>query len=199
MTMDSHAALIAQRLGFGCGRLKGGHEKANALRLVHAALDMGLRHFDTAPPYGLGMSEAVLGEALKGRQEDVTVVTKAGLADWLGGLGPGGSATVYQWHHDSFTVLPPGARLLAASPACGHQAFAIGPHLGMQFHIEITPAKIEAWLANAGSVYPQAVEQGLPTVQSPAAMRASTAQHQAGSQALADVIYAAWRRRWKAV
>ena len=121
------------------------------------------------------------------------------LADWLGGLGPGGSATVYQWHYDSFTVLPPGARLLAASPACGHQAFAIGPHLGMQFHIEITPAKIEAWLANAGSVYPQAVEQGLPTVQSPAAMRASTAQHQAGSQALADVIYAAWRRRWKAV
>lgn len=80
MTMDRHAALIAQRLGFGCGRLKGGHEKANALRLVHAALDMGLRHFDTAPPYGLGMSEAVLGEALKGRQEPVTVFTKAGLA-----------------------------------------------------------------------------------------------------------------------
>lgn len=80
MTMDSHACLITQRLGFGCGRLKGGHEKANALRLVHAALDLGIRHFDTAPPYGLGMSEAVLGEALRGRQEPVTVFTKAGLA-----------------------------------------------------------------------------------------------------------------------
>jgi len=79
MTMDSHADLITQRLGFGCGRLKGGHEKANALRLVHAALDLGLRHFDTAPPYGLGMSEAVLGEALRGRQEPVSVFTKAGL------------------------------------------------------------------------------------------------------------------------
>jgi len=80
MMMDLHADLIAQRLGFGCGRLKGGDEKANALRLVHAALDLGIRHFDTAPPYGLGSSEAVLGEALKGRQELVTVYTKAGLA-----------------------------------------------------------------------------------------------------------------------
>lgn len=80
MNMDSSSAPIAQRLGFGCGRLKGGPEKAKALRLVHAALDLGLRHFDTAPPYGLGMSEAVLGEALKGRQEPVTVFTKAGLA-----------------------------------------------------------------------------------------------------------------------
>lgn len=80
MTMDNHTDLISQRLGFGCGRLKGGDEKANALRLVHAALDLGIRHFDTAPPYGLGMSEAVLGEALQGRQEAVSVFTKAGLA-----------------------------------------------------------------------------------------------------------------------
>lgn len=80
MTMNTHTDLISQRLGFGCGRLKGGHEKANALRLVHAALDLGVRHFDTAPPYGLGTSEAVLGEALKSRQEVVTVFTKAGLA-----------------------------------------------------------------------------------------------------------------------
>jgi hypothetical protein len=77
--MTSNTDLISQRLGFGCGRLKGGNEKANALRLIHAALEMGIRHFDTAPPYGLGASESVLGEALKGRQEPVTVFTKAGL------------------------------------------------------------------------------------------------------------------------
>ncbi len=72
--------LLSSRLGFGCGRLKGGSDKATSLRLVHAALDLGIRHFDTAPPYGLGASEAVLGEALKGRQESVTVFTKAGLS-----------------------------------------------------------------------------------------------------------------------
>jgi hypothetical protein len=72
--------LLTQRLGFGCGRLNGGGDKATSVRLVHTALDLGIRHFDTAPPYGLGASESVLGEALKGRQEAVTVATKAGLA-----------------------------------------------------------------------------------------------------------------------
>lgn len=71
--------LISQRLGFGCGRLKGGIDKPKSLSLVHAALEMGIRHFDTAPMYGLGASEPVLGEALKGRIEAVTVFTKAGL------------------------------------------------------------------------------------------------------------------------
>jgi hypothetical protein len=78
--MDRTTDLFAQRLGLGCGRLKGGPAKADSLRLVHTALDLGIRHFDTAPPYGLGLSEAVLGEALKGRPEAVTVFTKAGLA-----------------------------------------------------------------------------------------------------------------------
>lgn len=73
-------SLLTSRLGFGCGRLKGGGDKATSLRLVHAALDQGIRYFDTAPPYGLGASESVLGEALKGRQEEVIVATKAGLA-----------------------------------------------------------------------------------------------------------------------
>jgi aryl-alcohol dehydrogenase-like predicted oxidoreductase len=80
MSMDNNTDLISQRLGFGCGRLKGGSEKANSLRLVHVALDLGIRHFDTAPPYGLGASEPILGEALKSRQVPVTVFTKAGLA-----------------------------------------------------------------------------------------------------------------------
>lgn len=72
--------LLTRRLGFGCGRLKGGGDKATSLRLVHAALDQGIRYFDTAPPYGLGASESVLGDALKGRPEAVIVATKAGLA-----------------------------------------------------------------------------------------------------------------------
>jgi len=75
----SMSTTLTSRLGFGCGRLKGGDEKATSLRLIHAALDQGIRYFDTAPPYGLGASESVLGEALKGRNEGVIVATKAGL------------------------------------------------------------------------------------------------------------------------
>ena len=112
-------------------------------------------------------------------------------------LGDAEQAVVYQWHYDSFVQLPPNAELLAASAACPHQAFAIGPHLAMQFHIEITPRKIEGWLAHPGSAYPPALNAHPHTVQSPAAMREATARHQTGSEAMADRIYSAWRSRWK--
>lgn len=46
----------------------------------------------------------------------------------------------FQWHGDTFT-LPPGARRLAYSEACGEQAFAYGDLVvGLQFHLETTPA-----------------------------------------------------------
>lgn len=55
--------------------------------------------------------------------------------------------TVFQWHGDSFD-LPPGAVLLARSALCRHQAFRVGDHAwGLQFHIEMTPDMLEAWLS----------------------------------------------------
>lgn len=115
---------------------------------------------------------------------------------WFGDTA-GQTATVYQWHYDGITALPPGAVTLASSPACAHQAFALGPHLAMQFHIEITPQKIDAWLGDPGAVYPEAVRQGIPTAQPPETTRAITARHQPGSEALASHIYRTWRSRWR--
>jgi GMP synthase-like glutamine amidotransferase len=51
------------------------------------------------------------------------------------------------WHQDAFTV-PPGAREIARNEVCA-QAFTHGPHLGLQFHPEVTPEIIESWLSNA--------------------------------------------------
>lgn len=107
-------------------------------------------------------------------------------------LGPPGPAVVYQWHYDGFVVLPPGARLLAGSAACAHQAFAVRQHLGMQFHIEITPAKITDWLAHPGEGYAPALARCPRSVQSALAMQAGTADHLDGSQAMARRIYARW-------
>ena len=105
--------------------------------------------------------------------------------------------TLYQWHRDSFVRLPPGAELLASSPACAHQAFALGPHLGMQFHIEITAEKIALWMAEPGASFPRLVERWPDSVQSLAAMAAVSERHLADSHALADQIYGAWRGRWQ--
>jgi GMP synthase (glutamine-hydrolysing) len=112
-------------------------------------------------------------------------------------LGASTDAVVYQWHSDSFVGLPRGAELLASSRVCAHQAFAIGPHLAMQFHIEITPAKIAAWLAHPGPAYTAAIQQHPDSVQTPDQMNAATPRHQTASQTLASHIYTQWRALWR--
>ena len=124
---------------------------------------------------------------------------------WFGeGAVPGGSGngtgahTLYQWHRDSFVTLAPGAELIASSAACAHQAFAIGPHLGMQFHIEITEEKIGLWMAEPGASFSRLLERWPDSVQSLADMAAVSERHLADSHALADQIYEAWRLGWRA-
>jgi GMP synthase (glutamine-hydrolysing) len=51
---------------------------------------------------------------------------------------------VVQWHGDMFQV-PQGGELLATSEPCPHQAFGWKKAYGLQFHIEVTPAILEAW------------------------------------------------------
>jgi GMP synthase-like glutamine amidotransferase len=50
----------------------------------------------------------------------------------------------FAWHYDQFRP-PPGSTVLAHSSHCVH-AFRHGPHLGLQFHPEVTPRQVELWL-----------------------------------------------------
>jgi len=50
----------------------------------------------------------------------------------------------FQWHFDTFT-LPPGAKLLAETDV-GPQAYMVGRSLGLQFHPEVTPEIMDAWV-----------------------------------------------------
>jgi GMP synthase-like glutamine amidotransferase len=50
----------------------------------------------------------------------------------------------FHWHGETFTI-PPGGVRLASSPYCGNQAFALGKHLGLQCHVEMTPEMIRRW------------------------------------------------------
>ncbi|HVF18884.1 MAG TPA: type 1 glutamine amidotransferase [Mycobacteriales bacterium] len=65
----------------------------------------------------------------------------------LGGLPPVVEAV--QWHWDEVLALPPGATLLAGSPAYPHQAFRVGERAwGVQFHPEARPSMVERWARN---------------------------------------------------
>ncbi len=61
-------------------------------------------------------------------------------------LAPFAGVDVLHWHGDNLD-LPPGAVCLASTKVCPTQAFTIGTHvLGLQFHIETKPQKLESWL-----------------------------------------------------
>jgi aryl-alcohol dehydrogenase-like predicted oxidoreductase len=49
---------------------------------VHRALELGYNYFDTAPGYGDGRSEEMVGNALKGRREEVVIATKVSGGQW---------------------------------------------------------------------------------------------------------------------
>jgi D-threo-aldose 1-dehydrogenase len=98
--------LRVTRLGIGGVALSGAPPSTNpqaitseaeALRLIHRSLEMGVRYFDTAPMYGLGQSEQRFGKGLSGIDRDRYVLsTKVGRV--LDPVAPG--STQLQWSFD---------------------------------------------------------------------------------------------------
>jgi aryl-alcohol dehydrogenase-like predicted oxidoreductase len=82
--------LLSSRIALGTwamgGWMWGGTDEKESIRTIHAALDLGINLIDTAPVYGFGRSEEIVGEALRqyGRRESVILASKVGL-DWTSG------------------------------------------------------------------------------------------------------------------
>ncbi|MGF9647794.1 aldo/keto reductase [Pseudarthrobacter oxydans] len=67
---------------------EGALDNAESIRTIHRALDLGVTHIDTAEVYGPFVSEELVGQAVKGRRDQVKLATKFGLVSHSGG-GPG--------------------------------------------------------------------------------------------------------------
>jgi aryl-alcohol dehydrogenase-like predicted oxidoreductase len=73
------------RIGLGTwamgGWQWGGTDDHESVRTIHAALDLGINLIDTAPAYGFGHSESVVGRAIaeRGKRDKVVIATKVGL------------------------------------------------------------------------------------------------------------------------
>src|SRR5258705_12967379 len=82
--------LISARIALGTwaigGWMWGGTDEKESIRTIHAALDQGVNLIDTAPVYGQGRSEEIVGEAVHqyGRRDNIILATKVGL-DWTTG------------------------------------------------------------------------------------------------------------------
>src|ERR1700730_18479235 len=83
----SNTSIRASRIALGTwamgGWMWGGSDEKEAVRTIHAALDSGINLIDTAPVYGFGRSEEIVGKALAvgGRRKNALIATKVGL-DW---------------------------------------------------------------------------------------------------------------------
>jgi len=111
--------------------------------------------------------------------------------EWLGEASRGFES--FQWHEDTFTV-PSGAERILYGGTCANQAYVLdGLHLGMQCHVEMDAALVEAWCrGGAGEI-----EAGLgssPAVQDAATIRGLAARNLPGLTAVAERLYARWIR-----
>lgn len=68
------------------GWLWGGTDDKKAVAAIHKALDLGMTCIDTAPVYGFGHSEEIVGRAIKGRRSEAIIATKCGLR-WDSDIG----------------------------------------------------------------------------------------------------------------
>lgn len=64
----------------------GGSDSRQAIRAIEASVENGMTSIDTAPIYGFGLSEELVGKAIKGKRSDVQVLTKCGMS-WSGTSG----------------------------------------------------------------------------------------------------------------
>lgn len=185
--------------GYSALAVLGGEMSANddlpslqqAQSLIVQAIDAGV------PVLGHCLGGQLMARALGARVaaspapevgwQPVTVHDVPPAREWFGAAGP---TTVFHWHFEAFD-LPSGAVSLAGSDACAHQAFAIGPHLAMQFHIEVDEAKLRMWATPAADARLAPVRRHA-TVQGSEAMLAGANEWLGAHQVLASRIYGRW-------
>jgi GMP synthase (glutamine-hydrolysing) len=139
---------------------------APELAYLRAAVDAG------TPVLGICFGAQALARVLGGTVAPAATPERGFVA--LGTADPAvlPAGTWLEFHDDALT-LPPGATLLAENPVAV-QAFAHGPHLGVQFHPEITPRVLTTWAqawAEAGLLAEVDVAAGLTALAAEVARR----------------------------
>ena len=79
--VGSHG-LLASQLGLGCMGMSdfyGAFDDNESIKVIHRALDLGITFLDTADMYGPYKNETLVGKAIKGNRDKITLATKFGI------------------------------------------------------------------------------------------------------------------------
>ena len=117
---------------------------------------------------------------------EVAVQDNAVARDWFGDLT---AFQTFHWHGETFTI-PPGATRILSSSLCANQGFAVGKHLGLQCHVEMTEDQVEAWSRGGADEIREA--SASPGVQQPAEMTRDLPQRVERLHKIADRVYDRW-------
>lgn len=198
VAIDEGQDLPASPENFSGMVLMGGPMSANdalpwipkTLALIRAAHVQGL------PMLGHCLGGQLMSKALGGEVtanpvkeigwQPVLAENNSAAREWLGDYA-GQSFRVFQWHGDTFSI-PPGATRIMAGDACAHQGFVIGDSLGMQCHVEMTPAMVREWCNDwdAEQVPPS------PSVEPPDRIVEGMSSHLQPMRRVADRLYTRW-------
>jgi len=137
------------------------------------------------------MSKALGGDVTRARVKEigwgeVAVADNSVAREWFAPLTAFES---FHWHGETFSV-PPGATRVLGNAHCANQGFAVGRHLGLQCHVEMTEELIRNWCqGGADEIRDSAASPG---VQPPAKIEKNLEARVAALHGIADRIYDRW-------
>jgi GMP synthase-like glutamine amidotransferase len=117
---------------------------------------------------------------------EVRVADNAVAGEWFGAAV---AFEAFHWHGETFSI-PPGATRVLSSSHCENQAFALGRHLGLQCHIEMTEDLVRAWCRGGRAEI--ARRAASPGVQPAEEILRELGPRLARLNATADRIYERW-------
>lgn len=115
----------------------------------------------------------------------VVVADSAAAREWFGSIR---EFSGFHWHGETFSI-PQNAARIAESRYCANQAFALGPHLGMQCHVEMTSELIRTWCQEWEK---ERTPRAAPSVQIPAQMYERLDERVRSLNRVADGLYERW-------
>ena len=160
------------------------------LQLIRAAVDADV------PALGHCLGGQLMSKALGGAVSrnpvkeigwgDISVLDVPPALQWFGHASP--SFLSFHWHGETFT-LPSGAQRILSSAYCENQAFALGKHLGMQCHIEMTREMVDSWCASGAR---EIQHSKSPAVQSVEEIKTDVDRRLANLHRIAEGAYDRW-------
>lgn len=204
--LDEGAAVPASSQAYAGLAFMGGPMSANdeliwtrpVLALMRDAVDRGV------PVIGHCLGGQLLSRALGGEVRRnpvkeigwnrVQVEDSPAAREWFG--GDLREFDTFQWHGDTFSI-PPGGERILTGPHCPNQAYVVaGRHLGLQCHVEMTPAMIASWIGSGSGEVEE--NRGSPAVQTVAQIQSQMPRRLPALASTAERLYRRWAQGLRA-